>query len=468
MELSESTATSASRSNSKLKNILMICIDSLRPEALSCHPEAFRKRETFPWRVHTPTADQLAREGTLFTNCIVQAPFTPTSHASYFTGLNPPNHGIRAFFGYKLLDQAETMAERLKGEGYRTAAVIGADALNERYGLNRGFDIYDTAFDQRMCDWIRGYYRRDGSEATDRTLDWLQSRQEPFFLFVHYFDVHLIAPHVLAERDRVAHLLWKISKSRLARGPMRRILQAPERFYGNYRRCGKPYHVRQVRTTDREIDRIVQKLKGLELYDETIIIIMSDHGDAFGEHDETGHRKSLYDTTLRVPLILKASPSHADTIIGEQVRSIDLVPTLYELLELQPKASTGYRDIDGRSMVPLIERKKSEQYAAYSETRMEKSLDRTSDLRSHYVSLRTPHWKLIINMLDGSRELYDLSRDSGETHNLITQQPNVAEALFQEAMDIYGAVEGETQSQVVYSTKEMEKVEIRLRDLGYL
>jgi arylsulfatase A-like enzyme len=450
-----------------VQNILLISVDSLRPEALGYYPQRFKSRETFPWRVSTPTIDHLAREGVFFTNCIVQAPFTPASHASFLTGLNPPSHRLRAFFGYKLLEQVEALPERLKREGYSTAAFLGADALNETYGLDRGFDVYDTDFKSRMDIWVQGQYRRLGSEATDRALNWLEGAQEPFLLFIHYFDAHQIAAHILAKHDRVAAITHGMSRNRLARGPVRRLLLKVDALYGRQERCGKPFHVRQVRKIDGEIARIVQALKERNLYGRTMIVIISDHGEAFGEHGETGHRLYLYDTTLRVPLILTSIPNYRGKVISAMVRSIDLVPTLYEALGLNHNASPGRIPIEGTSLLPLIDGEDSGDRVAYSETRMEKSLENIDDLRGHYVALRTSRWKLIVNMLDGSQELYNLIHDPGENCNLIARRPDVAKYLFQEAMRICTRGGKEDLRHQAYDKEEREELERRLKDLGY-
>ena len=454
--------------NMAMQNILLISIDSLRPEALGCYPRHFTYREAFPWRVNTPAIDQLAREGVLFTNCIVQAPYTPASHASFFTGLNPPSHSVRAFFGHKLAEQAETLAERLKREGYSTAAFLGADALNERYGLDRGFDVYDTDFKSRMDIWVQGQYRRLGSEATDRALNWVQGVHEPFLLFIHYFDAHQIAAHILAKYDRIAAIIYRMSRNRMARGPVRRLFFKVDALYARQGRCGKPFHVRQVRRVDGEIARIVQALKERNLFGRTLIVIISDHGEAFGEHGETGHRLYLYDTTLRVPLVLTNIPVHKGKVVSTMVRSIDLVPTIYEKLGINHNASPGRIPIEGTSLLPLIDGKDIDDRIAYSETRMEKSLENINDLQGHYVALRTSRWKLIVNMLDGSRELYDVICDPGENCNLIARRPDVAGHLFQQAMRISIRRGEEDLRHQAYDEEEREEVERRLKDLGYL
>lgn len=452
----------------QLKNVILITLDCVRPEALSCYPICFSWRETFPAQVRTPNIDRIAKDGILFTQAFCQAPFTPASHASILTGLNPPSHGIRGFFGYRLSEDAETLAERLQGVGFHTCAIIGADALNSRYGLDRGFDVYDEHFEEKMRIWIQGQYRRIGQEATERALQWLDKRKEPFFLFVHYFDVHMIAPHILAERDKMARVLRKAGKIPLSRGPVRKAFRSLGILHSRWNRSGKPFHVRQVQRVDEEITHLVQALKNLDLYEQTLIVIMSDHGDAFGEHGEIGHRRYLYDTTLRVPLILKGLPEHKGRVVHFMVRSIDVAPTVYELLGLKAEASPGRKPLEGESLLPMIEANRTEDRVAYSETRLERSLENINDLQSHYIALRAPHWKLIVDLLTGERELYNLDDDPGEMENLILEFPEAAEQLYSKLMRIYADGDESSSASVDYTEEERHQIEQQLRDLGYI
>ncbi len=455
-------------------NLLLVSVDSLRREGLSCSTNQFARRATFPWRAHTPVMDRIARQGLLFSNCIVQAPFTPASHASFLTGLNPPRHGIRAFWGYPLNPDAETLAERLRAAGYRTAAVIGADALNPWYGLNRGFDTYDAEFDSKMALWAQGQYRRPGEEVTARALAWLPTIEPPFFLFVHFFDVHSIAPHVLAQRDPLAKLLFRVNDRAARRTAPRQLIGKLDAFYGHYTRAGRAYHLRQARRVDRQIGRLIQFLKSNYWYDQTVIAIFSDHGEAFGEHGERGHRQYLFDTTLQAPLILKPAksmqplPWKAGQVIPELIRSIDLAPTLYEWLGLEPAASSGYHPFDGRSLSHPSNRLQ-EEIVAYSETRMEKDLADLEALKYHYASVRTERWKLIVNLLDGQQQLYDLHADPVESVNCVARFPEVARSLQQtlEGISRQGA-RNPAQSLDSFTPEQQSEIEQRLRDLGYL
>jgi arylsulfatase A-like enzyme len=449
-------------------NLVLISLDSLRPEALGCYPRPFSRRQSFPWPVATPALDALAAEGVLFTNLIVQAPYTPASHASFFTGLNPPQHGIRAFFGQRLNERAQTLAQRLQRRGYCTAAFLGADALNRRYGLHRGFEVYDTDFGRKLGTWVEGHHRRVGEEATDRAIEWLEGASRPFFLFAHYFDAHLIAPHVLAQQDPVARHLAGLKRAPLARGPIYRGLRALDSLYGRYNRYGVPFHVRQARKLDAEVNRIVTQLRALGAYEDTSIVVMSDHGDAFGEHGEIGHRRYVYDTTLRVPLIVKGVPGPPGRLIADQVRSIDLAPTLLDLLGSSGPGNGDSLPMEGESLFDGQGAWRPGERVAYSETRSEKSIQNMADLQSHFVALRAPPWKLIVNLLDGTVELFDLRSDPAEMRDVSREHPGEAARLREAALNLYHSADAPAPAAGDFDEAERLLVEERLRDLGYL
>lgn len=449
-------------------NILLISIDSLRPEALGSSPDRYAWRETFPFRVHTPALDRLAREGVLFTSLIVQAPYTPASHASFLTGLNPPDHGIRGFFGYALKPGVRTLAEQLREVGYHTGAFVGADALHPRYGLGRGFDVYDARFERRLGAWPPSDSRRSADETTRRFTAWLEGCDAPFFAFVHYFDVHDIPAHVAQRSDPLAIAIRRARASRLARGPAARWLDACERQRRVLRQCGRPYHVRQVSRVDRHVARLVSVLERRGSFEDTLVAVISDHGDAFGEHGEHGHRQYLYDTTLRVPMILRGGGLPGGRRVDDTVRSVDLLPTLNAIQGGAGVAPHGTDQLDGESLLPLIHGGTREQREAYSETRMEKSMNDVTDLRCHLAALRRGRWKVIVNLLDGTRELYDVANDPGETRNVATAHADVADELATEAVRIHGGDASTRTDETAYSEAELAVVEARLRDLGYV
>jgi arylsulfatase A-like enzyme len=201
----------------------------------------------------------------VFTQAITQAPFTPASHASVFTALNPYNHGIRAIVGHKLSSRAMNLVQRFKSAGYRTGAFVSGGPLSREYGLTQGFDIYEDSF-RPLGSWE--FSRRTCEQTTGIALRWLANEpQSPFFLFVHYFDAH---------------------------------------DYG-VRTCTRNFRFQLAETArvDVQIGRLVSFLQSEDIHSRTVIVLFSDHADAFGEHAEETHRMYLYDTTLLVPLVIR-------------------------------------------------------------------------------------------------------------------------------------------------------------------
>lgn len=459
----------------KLRSIILVTLDCVRSEALSCYPEKFTWYQTFPVRAKTPNIAQIAQDGVTFTQAICQAPFTPASHASILTGLNPYNHGIRAMIGYKLSDCARTLAEELKEHGYRTAAFVGSHALKSEYGLNRGFDVYDESFENRAKNWILGY-RRPAWESTDRALAWLnQHKQDNFFLFLHYFDAHdAVGANLNHDGSEKAFLrrgeIAQVSKaflrpiyerSRKPLLPIRRLWES----IANRKVYGRRFHLSKVRELDAQIARILKFLSEEGLYGETLIVIMADHGDSFGERGEFNHREYLYDTTLRIPLIIKGLRNLSGKILPQLVRSIDVYPTVLEMLGVQQRSGEDH-PVDGVSLVRLMKGYPQGDLDAYSETRHEVSACDLRNWRSHLVSLRTGEWKLIINRLNGLKELYDLKRDPGEYENVWVEHQDIARQLEEELQGMLDDADMQQESQM--SHEELGIIEERLRGFGYL
>ena len=177
-------------SGPKLKNVVLISLDCVRAEALGCYPQRFPLPVRIPRGARTPNVDYLARNGHRFNQAITQAPFTPSAHASVFTGLIPPKHGIRTILGSRLDERTVTLTEKLASEGWRCGSVVASGSLGQEYGLARGFEFYDDDIQTGDANWILGE-RRGAVEVTDRAVNWLKTVSgERFFLFVHFFDAH--------------------------------------------------------------------------------------------------------------------------------------------------------------------------------------------------------------------------------------------------------------------------------------
>jgi len=414
-------------------------------------------------RACTLSIDGIAKDGILFEQTISQAPYTSASHASILTGMNPYNHGIRGIIGYKLSNKATTLAEILRAHNYQTGAVVGSDALNSRYGLNKGFDLYDEKFlpGANSC-WILGS-RRTGQEVTDRALGWLKNREnKPFFLFLHYFDAHdemsdIKAVEIQKERRKNQAGLKQWLGSRFFSKGIKRYFR---RIVHGQKKYGIRYQLERVSKIDHQIGRLVDFLKKQELYDQTYLFILSDHGDSFWEHGERSHREYLYDTTLKIPFILKGPSEFKGKKISFLTRAVDVYPTVLELLGI------AVEKVDGMGLIQFIKEKTQKELHAYSETRHEIWPDNFDELKSNLVSLRTPEWKFILDRLNGQRQLYNLVRDPKEKKNVWFKKRDVAADLEAELADMIG--DSDALDENYMSPEELKRVEETLKRLGYL
>ncbi|MBP7146261.1 MAG: sulfatase [Acidobacteria bacterium] len=399
------------------RTILLVSLDCVRREALGCFPVRYPSAAA----PNTPVLDAIAARGARFDQAITQAPFTPASHASILTGLNPPRHGVRRLVGQRLADGATPLAEILSGRGYRCAAFVGSHALSRAYGLDRGFELYDDVFDSTATSWLLGY-RRSCEESTERALAWLEQASSPRFLFIHYFDAHDV---------------------------------------DNQPETATPAHqVEQVARIDRQVGRLLAAIERQDGPDSALVVVTADHGDAFGEHGEFNHRDYLYDTTLRIPLLVAGGPFTGGRAVAAQVRAIDIVPTLLDVAGAPPPAL-----LDGAALAPLLAAEKDR--PAYSETCKELVEHDWDNLALAFAALRDGHHKLILDLLRGRQELYDLAADPGETSDL-AGQPAVAtleSELAQRAEEIASAAPDEPGAM---APDEAELVAEQLRGLGYL
>jgi arylsulfatase A-like enzyme len=452
-----------------MSNVVLISIDCLRPEALSCYEDEFDKIKIAPYSAKTPNIDDIADDGIRFTNAFTQAPFTPASHASVFTGTNPYRHGIRSMFNCDLNDDLNTIAEIYRGSGHETGAFIGAHALSEYYGLNRGFDTYDDEFDTARENSIIGN-RRPGSEVTTKAIDWIDQSEDDIFLFLHYFDAHS-GPGAVIDGESEAHN----ENTPLHVRFYDRFLKNFDDLFGSkikdsyniVRRLrgevpdDRSYHIHQVKNIDSYIGKIKEALEDDGVYDETTIVLFGDHGDAFGEHGEYGHRRYLYDTTLRVPLIIKPGAGSAfDGFVNDDVvRLIDIYTTLLMESDFRDTQSDG---------TDLIEYAKNNQdnLKAYAETRFESSLMELRNPETDYMSLRTSEWKLIVDQLDGSEELYNVASDSQELNDVSTSQSAVVEDMKRELEAMIEDFPDKLSD--IDSSKASPAVIDQLEGLGYL
>jgi arylsulfatase A-like enzyme/Flp pilus assembly protein TadD len=360
------------------RHVVLVTIDTLRADRLGCYGNA---------NAATPHLDRLAREGALAPQATVHVPLTRPSHASILTGLHPAEHGLRDNVSPPLSAGVPTLAEVLKAAGFRTAAFVSSVVLSSQSGLARGFDTYSDRFetggdDARFLNTIQ----RRGDQATGEAAEWLRAApDERLFLWLHLYDPH--DPY-----------------------------DPPEPYASRF--AGRPYDG-EVAWSDELVGRLRAALEARGLLEPALVIVTSDHGEGLDEHGESAHGYFVYESTLRVPLIFRGPGVKPGARLGVTARSVDLVPTALEVLGLKPPSAL---QTAGRSLAPELRGERMDDEPAYAESLLPLLHFGWSDLRV----LRDGRWKYI----QAPRpELYDLSRDPGETHDLTAAEPARAEAL---------------------------------------
>ena len=358
-------------------SVILITIDTLRADHVGCYGAQ---------EVKTPTLDALAADGVLFERAISQVPLTWPSHAVILTGTYPFQNGVQDFTGQPLSPQFRSVAQAFKQAGYATAAVVSAFVLDRSWGLGRGFDFYDDAFSAETFQKKDiGLVDRRAEESVTHALTWLKKTpRRPFFLWVHLYDPH--SPY-----------------------------DPPAPYRSEY--SGHLYDG-EIAYADHELGKLITWLKQSRLYDSSLVVALSDHGESLGEHGEEEHGFFVYNATVHVPLIVKPParsgirPGHR----GEPVETAAVAPSLLEL--------AGVRDsIQSQFQSPgLFDADADRKDSAYSETFYPFSsfgwspLHALETARFHYIE-------------SPKLELYDLESDPGETRNIVTDQPATVAVL---------------------------------------
>ncbi|MAB79052.1 MAG: hypothetical protein CMJ89_06820 [Planctomycetes bacterium] len=345
---------------------LLITLDTTNVDALSCYggrPKLTRH------------LDRIARRGVLYESARTVTPITAPAHASMLTGLIPLRHSVRMNASMVLPSEAETLAERARKRGMQTAAVVAAVVLQDEFGLAQGFDVYMQPEARASVD-ADSPVSRPGSEVADDAIAWLRARdpERPFFLWVHFFDAH---------------------------GPYR-----PPKPFKEF--AGGDAYLGEVAFMDYQVGRLFEVMKEEALLDKTLIVVAADHGEGLGRHGEKTHGVAVYDTTLRVPLILRYPDGwNAGARIREPVSVVDIFPTLCEAMGLPVP-----RDVDG---VSLFRRPPVTDRGVYFES----YFGHISFGRSHIVGWADARGKYVHTSVP---EFYDIFRDPGETIDLVAER----------------------------------------------
>ena len=394
-------------------DVLLITLDTTRADRLGSYGYA---------GAATPNLDRLARDGVRFERALSSAPITLPAHATLLTGRQPFSHGVRNNGHFVLPEEVPTLATVLAARGYDTAAFVSSFVLDRQFGLARGFAHYDDGLDPGPTgSAVSLELERRGDRTVAAATRWLAGREQPstrpYFLWVHLYDAH--DPYVPPEPYR-------------------------QRF------AGRPYDG-EVAFADAVVGDLLQAV-GYGTPRGPLVVVAGDHGESLGEHGESTHGLFVYDSAIRVPLILAWPGVVGPAVLALPVRLVDLAPTIVDL------AGTSLDAAEGRSLVPLLDRGEHDADApvAYSETYFPEFFMQWASLRA----IEAGRWKYI----DAPEpELYDLGADPAEQVNLAGRESARVTSLKRVLDGMAGAGAGR-----LASTPLTSAARERLASLGYL
>jgi choline-sulfatase len=397
-------------SRQDISHVVLISIDTCRPDHLGCYGH------TLPT---SPNLDALARESVVFQNAYSPVPLTLPAHSSMMTGLIPPHHRVHDNDNYRLEDINVTLAELLKDNGFATAGVAGAVVLDSMTGIAQGFDVYDD----RLGENIGTSYilERRADAVSDIGIGWLEANRDgKAFLFLHYYD-----PHETYDPPE----------------PHRTIF-------------GKRLYDGEIAFTDHSIGRVIERLKALGIYDTTLLIVTADHGEMLGEHGETSHGFFIYQSAIKVPLIIKLPGKRQNRNIADVVGLVDIVPTVCSVLGIEPAVA-----MDGIDLTPCLtgRRLPSRDTPLYCE-----SLYATKYNANGLYGIVTDQWKYINTTRP---ELYNLHKDPSEANDMAAHKGENNTALQRDLEEIL-----DSRRRDLSKTMQHHDVEVarKLASIGYV
>jgi len=379
------------------QHVLLVTIDTLRADRLGAYGAT---------DVATPNIDRLAREGGVASEALVHVPLTRPSHVSIFTGLYPSQHGVRDNIAPPLAADVPTLASVFKAAGFRTSGFVSSIVLSAQSGLARGFDDYSDRFDAgaddaRFLDTLQ----RRGDITTGEAIAWLAERaHDRTFTWVHLYDPH--DPY-----------------------------EPPEPYASRY--ADRPYDG-EVAWSDELVGRLDAALTRLGIRDQTLIVVTSDHGEGLGEHDEPVHGFFVYQTTLRVPFIVRGPGVTAGTPIAGLFRAVDLFPTVLDLAGVTAPPSPTAPPRPGRSRAAALRSAaRADGARAFQASAGPPNVDDETGFAESLTPKIHYGWSDLHAIVDGRwkyvlaprPELYDLARDPRERSNLAESEPARARAL---------------------------------------
>ena len=401
-------------------NVVVVTLDTLSARHLSQYGSN---------RIETPAFGRVADEGVLFEQATATVPLTLPSHTSMFTGTYPMFHGVRDNGGYYVREDAETLAEVLRDAGYRTGGFVAAFVVDSRWGLDQGFDRYYDDFNFREFERISlDSVQRPGDEVMDAALAWMDEvKEERFFSWIHLYDPH-----------------WPY--------------EAPEPWASRVSGYSEASYDAEVLFTDSLVGRLLDWLDESALADDTLLVLIGDHGESLGRHREGAHGFFIYDASMQVPFLLRAPYRQIGRglRVPAQVRGIDLMPTVLGLVGVPVP-----EPVQGVSLAPLADGSESDLGLwAYSESLYPRNHYGWSPLRSlrngllHFISAPRP-------------ELFEVLDDPGEATNLAPDRPGQVRQLQARLDQLVAELGNEGAEEQAPETLD-EDTRAQLAALGYL
>ena len=404
--LSTNLASSKIKKENRL-NVLLITIDTLRADRLSCYSSE---------HLNTPNIDSLAERGILFTKAFAHTSTTLPSHTNILFGTTPLHHGVHDNSNFIIREEFLSVAEHLKLHNYATAAFIGAFPLDSRFGVSQGFDLYDDDYDIRSSKTDVGGERK-ADIVVDRAINWLKEQNSLWFLWIHCWDPH--DPY-----------------------------EPPEPFKTKFSK--NPYDG-EVAYVDHVLGRLFSYMEEKNLFDNSLVIFTGDHGESLWEHNEETHGFFAYNSTTWIPLIISV-PDLKSRKVEQHVSHIDIFPTICEVLDIEKPAF-----LHGTSLLPALEGKKLQGRAIYFESLYPYYSRGWAPLRGYIYD----NEKFIDSPIP---ELYNIEKDFDELENLASKKNlnGYRKKLDQIISSLF--VDESSQARQKLDRESLE----RLRSLGYV
>jgi len=455
------------------KNVILLSIDTLRPDHLGCYGHE---------RPTSPTLDRVAAAGALFEDCSSAAPWTLPGHATMLTGLYPSTHGVKDHD--RTLGETPSVATLLKQAGFRTMAVVNSHNIaTERYGLTKDFDYFKYVPEQvaiesvtnKAGDPAMGIANR-GPAITRRALEFVESHyqespDQPFFLFLHYYDVHtdfipappykkmFVEPYdgQLAQGE-VAEAIGGVHTQQLVG-----IRKRGETITEDDARYLRQMYDAEIRQLDDILSGFFRYLDDRGFTENTLVVITSDHGEEYGEHGGVLHGASQYQELLAIPLILRGPGVPAGLRHPGPVSLVDVVPTILKMTGVRTQAEFDGVDL---TLAWLNPDKLDEPRYLFGEADHNNWIEKDGR-REKYADvawmIRMKQDKLHFNEITNRYELYDVEEDPFEQADLSASDPDTLE-LLRSKLKEYMRNEGTGNRIAPPDAAELQK----LRDLGYV